>query len=331
MRFLRNGLMALLCLLMAAPAAMGQGLSVPPRPQTRVLDQAGVMTEAQRAQLENKLAHLKQTTGVPLIVFIGTSLQGEAIETYSTEVFHAWGIGQKGTDNGLLYMLFINEPQGRRSRFTTGYGTESVLPDGLLKVVQANRMRPFYDKGQWFEGVQAGIDGIQERLSLVKSELPAPAQQAPRSDAEFLANVLKGLLTIAAIIGALVGVVGLVTWLSNRGQPTGESPFTGSFSVGDEQDRPAYPYRKTYGEQPRSYDDLLIGGLVGASMARGSHSDEGRRSSRSDDGSLFGGDSSSGSSSWSDSGSSSSDSGSSDWGSSSDFGGGDSGGGGSSD
>ncbi len=55
------------------------------------------------------------------------SLEGEPIEDVANDLFHAWGIGQKNKDNGVLFLLVIGD---RRSRLEVGNGLEPILPDG---------------------------------------------------------------------------------------------------------------------------------------------------------------------------------------------------------
>ena len=44
-----------------------------------------------------------------LLVMTVNSLEGEAIEDYSVKVFREYGIGQKGKNNGVLFLVAPND------------------------------------------------------------------------------------------------------------------------------------------------------------------------------------------------------------------------------
>ena len=48
------------------------------------------------------------------------SLEGEPIEDVANTIFRAWGVGQKGKNEGILMLLAIGD---RRSRLEVGYGS----------------------------------------------------------------------------------------------------------------------------------------------------------------------------------------------------------------
>ena len=51
----------------------------------------------------------------------------------------AWGIGQKGKDNGLLMLV---DMQDRDYLISTGYGLEEYVPDAIAKRVAQNEITP---------------------------------------------------------------------------------------------------------------------------------------------------------------------------------------------
>src|SRR3984885_1401118 len=93
----------MLCLLVPALAVDWKAL----KPQGYVSDFAGVVDQASRAELESYAARVKQATGAELAFVTVQSLQGEPIEDVANDLFRAWGIGQKGEDNGALVLLSI--------------------------------------------------------------------------------------------------------------------------------------------------------------------------------------------------------------------------------
>ena len=57
------------------------------------------------------------------------SLEGEPIEDVANTIYRAWGVGQKGKNEGILLLLAIGD---RRNRLEVGYGLEPILPDGFV-------------------------------------------------------------------------------------------------------------------------------------------------------------------------------------------------------
>jgi uncharacterized protein len=56
------------------------------------------------------------------------SLDGEPIEDVTNTLYRQWGVGKKGKDEGIMFLLAI---QDHRDRIEVGYGLEPILPDGF--------------------------------------------------------------------------------------------------------------------------------------------------------------------------------------------------------
>ena len=98
------------------------------QPQGYVSDFADVIDAASKARLEAYCAAVEQSTGAQMALVTVPSLEGEPIEDVANTIFRAWGVGQKGKNEGILLLLAIDD---RRSRLEVGYGLEPILPDGL--------------------------------------------------------------------------------------------------------------------------------------------------------------------------------------------------------
>ena len=98
----------------------------------RVVDDAHVLSPQTQADLTAKLAALEQKTGDQLVVVTVPSLQGDEIEDYGYQLGRAWGLGQKGKNNGAI---FIVVPSEHKVRIEVGYGLEPVLTDAMSSVI----------------------------------------------------------------------------------------------------------------------------------------------------------------------------------------------------
>lgn len=128
----------------------------------RVVDQAGIIPEATRADLTQKLKALEDKSSIQLVVATVRSLDGGDVETYANGLFRFWKLGEAKKNNGVLFLVAPNE---RKTRIEVGYGLEGVLTDALSKVILATAVTPKFKAGDYGAGIERGVDGIIEVLS----------------------------------------------------------------------------------------------------------------------------------------------------------------------
>src|SRR5229473_2409564 len=121
---MRLSRLLVLALLLCAAAVAQAALPIPKVPGGRINDYAGVLSAEDRARLEDKLRAREQGSSNQVVVAIFRSLQGESLEDYSIRLAQAWRIGQKGLDNGVIFLVFVED---RKMRLEVGYGLESKL------------------------------------------------------------------------------------------------------------------------------------------------------------------------------------------------------------
>lgn len=90
----------------------------------RVVDDANILSSATKAELDGKLAALEQKNSRQLVVVTLPSLQGYEISDYGYQLGRAWGIGQKGINNGILFIVAPNEHK-TPSKWVTGWSPSS--------------------------------------------------------------------------------------------------------------------------------------------------------------------------------------------------------------
>ena len=144
----------------------------------RVVDDAHVLSPQTAADLTNKLADLETKTGRQLVVVTLTDLQGYDIEDYGYQLGRTWQIGQKGQNNGVL---FIVVPSEHKVRIEVGYGLEPILTDALSSVILQEQVLPKFRAGDVQGGVVAGTDALIQQLSLDQASAQANVQKATRA------------------------------------------------------------------------------------------------------------------------------------------------------
>ena len=192
------GLLGLLLALLWAPAFA----AAPTGPQFpeltgRVVDDAHVLSPQVQADLTQKLASLEQATSRQLVVVTLPSLQGYDIEDYGYQLLRHWGIGQKGLNNGAL---FIVVPSEHRVRVEVGYGLEPLLTDAMSSVILQKAVLPRFRAGDVQDGIVDGTGALIQQLSLVRST--AEAQAAAAAAAPVLhhhRNPIAGLIPLIII------------------------------------------------------------------------------------------------------------------------------------
>ncbi len=128
----------------------------------RVVDQAAVLDPASEVRLESKLADLESKTQTQLVVVTLTSLQGYDIADYGYQLGRAWGIGQKGKNNGALLIVASTD---RKVRIEVGYGLEGDLTDAVTRLIIANSILPRFRTGDFAGGIERGVQDIVQVLS----------------------------------------------------------------------------------------------------------------------------------------------------------------------
>lgn len=158
---------AFLCLLAPAAAVDWKDL----KPQGYVSDFAGVVDAQSKAALESYAANVKQATGAELAFVTVRSLEGEPIEDVANDLFHAWGIGRKGEDDGALLLLVIDD---RKSRLEVGGGLGGIVPDGMAGLL-LDDMRPALRQRQYGPALLMAAERLGSTIGQAKGvNIPAP-------------------------------------------------------------------------------------------------------------------------------------------------------------
>jgi uncharacterized protein len=195
----------------------------------RVVDDAHILSPQAQAELTQELAGLEQKTSRQLVVVTLPSLQGYEIEDYGNGLIRAWGIGQKQTNNGALFIVAPNE---RRVRVEVGYGLEGVLTDAISKIIINREVVPRFRQRDMEGGVVAGTRALIEQLSLDTSTAEQRAAQAEQQQADQRVyarrgghgNPIAGIVVFFVIIWVIMGVL--------RGGGGGLGGFLGGMFLG---------------------------------------------------------------------------------------------------
>jgi uncharacterized protein len=124
---------------------------IPEKPGNYVVDLADIIDNSSEYKLNQYLQELEQKTTAQLVVLTIKSLEGGSIDDFSITIAHdRWKLGQKGKDNGVLFLISLKD---KKYRIEVGYGLEGVIPDSLAGTIGRNYLVPFFRKGEYSKGV----------------------------------------------------------------------------------------------------------------------------------------------------------------------------------
>jgi len=215
----------LLLVVLAAPGAAA--LRIPPPPDQRVNDYAGALAPADRDRLEQALIAREASSRNQVVVAIFRSLEGESLEDYSIRLAKAWRIGQKGLDNGVIFLVFLDD---RKMRIEVGYGLEGSLTDAVSSSIVRDVVAPRFRAGQVADGIGAGLDAIDRAIAGTYQRPPGPNRGQPTHG--FGWREALALLFVFFLIAALVTNRMQQAGLRRRGWTGGSSGWGGPFIGG---------------------------------------------------------------------------------------------------
>jgi uncharacterized protein len=221
-------------------AGVAHAQEPPPLLTQPVNDFAGVIDAASAAEMDALIRSLQQASGDVVVVATVKTFQPYAdIREYAVRMFQngGRGIGQRGTDNGLLMLLAVDD---RQVWIEVGYDLEQFITDGFAGETSRQYMAPEFRQGMFGAGLLAGasriIDRIAERRNVTLQGVRRdPAARAP--DTGSGGGLLFALFVLFIVINALAGRTrrrrrfgrgwgGPVIWTSGVG------PFGGGFGSG---------------------------------------------------------------------------------------------------
>ena len=200
------GLLTLLWLLLPA---IGWAAALVPVPalNARVTDLTATLDATQRGRLEAQLAAIDRAGRGQIAVLLLPTTQPETIEQFGIRLAEAWKIGHKGADNGVIVIVAKND---RKMRIEVGYGLEGSIPDAVAKRVVAERMAPAFKQGDFFGGLRAAVEGLDQAIGGPASAEPAESPPAGTSQGSGGADYWPWLMAAVFAGGILRSLFGLL-------------------------------------------------------------------------------------------------------------------------
>jgi uncharacterized protein len=210
MRRIGSGLLVLIWLALLPAIGMAADLVPVPALNARVTDLTATLDATQRGRLEAQLAAIERARGAQIAVLMLPSTQPEAIEQYGIRLAEAWKIGHKGADNGVIVIVAKND---RKMRIEVGYGLEGSIPDAVAKRIVAERMAPPFKQGDYFGGLRAAIEGLDQAIGGPAVGAPAdlpPSGTSKNAEGSDLSPWLMAAVVGGGVLRMMFGLFGSV-------------------------------------------------------------------------------------------------------------------------
>ncbi|OGM98457.1 MAG: hypothetical protein A2915_00640 [Candidatus Yanofskybacteria bacterium RIFCSPLOWO2_01_FULL_41_34] len=164
-----------------------------------VNDFAGMLTVEQRQALEIKISNFEKDTSNELAVVTIADLGGDTVENFAVKLFEDWGIGKNKKNNGILLLIARDD---RRMRIEVGYGLEGSLTDAQSFWIIQNILKPAFQKGDYYGGIDSGVDNI---ISITKGEFKP--NTSPNNSRGFDADSILFLFWVLWIFSVWTGSI----------------------------------------------------------------------------------------------------------------------------
>ncbi|NMC40621.1 MAG: TPM domain-containing protein [Bacteroidales bacterium] len=180
-----------------------------PFPPRLVNDFTGFLSREEAETLERKLVAFSDTTSTQIAVVIVKDLAGYDKADYAQRLGEKWGVGQKGSNNGIIVLVKPKTDFSRGEVFIApGYGLEGVIPDLVCAEIVDREILPAFRQGEYFRGLDRATDVL---MALASGEFPASGYMKGKN--------LPPAMTIPAgaiIIIVIVLIIFLKSWGSNN-------------------------------------------------------------------------------------------------------------------
>jgi uncharacterized protein len=177
-----------------------------------VTDNAGLMPEAERAQLSSLLDDYAKQTGNQILVVAIPSLEGEDYTDFTESLFKLNKPGQKGKDNGIILMVALAD---HKIRIEVGYGLEGPVPDGKAGTIIREQITPYFKAGDYTSGIKAGVYAL---INAITPDYSLPANQLPQAPVQHESGSFPFSFIIVLIVAVFSFIGSIRGSRTNRGR-----------------------------------------------------------------------------------------------------------------
>ena len=180
----------------------------------------GILSQSAVEAIDRACDSLHSASRAQIAVVAIEDIEGDDVFQFAIDLFSAWGVGGKSSDNGLGILLVTEK---REIRFVTGYGLEGVLTDAMCKRIQQRYMVSHLSAGDYSTGMVEGVAAVARIIS-GSEELSA---QSDESDEDFIIFILS----FFGFVVLLIAIVSIAVWMSRKCPKCGKHTLVRTTSV----------------------------------------------------------------------------------------------------
>ena len=173
-----------------------------------VSDNAKIMDAATKKKIYNLNKQLAASTeGAQLEVVTVKELPGgEDIESYANKIFNQLGIGDKTQNNGVLYLIALDD---REFRLEVGYGLEGLIPDATADdIINNDDVVDLFKDKNYSKGINQVVGEV---FDLMNTTALIDSQIAQVKSKKSNLNLLYWGLRIFFVVMILVAIVTIIS------------------------------------------------------------------------------------------------------------------------
>jgi len=202
----------------------GQG-DYPSRNDPYINDYAKVIKSDDTKQITELLTDLKNAEDIDMVVLTINSIHDyqtgdSTIESFATNLFNTWGIGNSSTNKGVLILVAI---QDRTVRIELGSGYGNQYNAAMQNVID-KRIIPSFKESQYSRGILLGVQNTITELSKtiapeINNQVTSPVvsnNTYTQSVGQSGTNVIGMVLFLVGLTGAGAVFIGLPKYLRYR-------------------------------------------------------------------------------------------------------------------
>jgi uncharacterized protein len=121
-----------------------------PQPIGYVNDFANIIEPEWEEQLNALIGEIEKNTTVEIAIVTVKTLEDNTPEGLALAYLEQWGVGKKGTDNGLVILVALEE---HKWRIEVGYGLEGTITDSISGRIGRHELVPYFKQGNYGEGL----------------------------------------------------------------------------------------------------------------------------------------------------------------------------------
>jgi uncharacterized protein len=223
---LNRKLSRLLLLLLAGTLVFAADVNSLPKPTGYVSDLAHVVNAQDKEELEAFCTKVESELGVQFALVTVDTVGDRPIRDFALDLFRAWGVGDRKTNQGVLLLLAIKD---RQNDIETGRGVEPYLTDGFAGGTLRS-MRPSLRSSDYGAALLYGARAMASQIARGKNidfteTIPQLRQRAPENGDSRGSHIPFPLV--------VVGLLFLLFFLSRGGGRGGGGGFLTGMLLGN--------------------------------------------------------------------------------------------------